>query len=114
MSKTTDSYKILLKEELKKIVENLKNNYDPEKIILFGSLADGKMKKGSDIDLLIIKQTQDDPWTRTKKADRCIEHHIPVDVLVYTPQEIEDRLSMNDFFVEDIMERGTVLYERQL
>lgn len=105
-------YKLLLEEEIKKVVERLKSNYNPEKIILFGSLVGGRVSKGSDIDLIIIKQTEEDPWTRTNKVDRFIEHNMPVELLVYTPKEIEERLKMNDFFVKEVLEKGEVLYER--
>lgn len=116
MQKKTDlkdkKYKFLLEEELKKIVQRLKTNYKPERIILFGSLVDGRVGRGSDIDLIIIKQTEEDPWTRASKVDRFIEHNMPVELLVYTPEEIEERLQMNDFFVKEVLERGKVLYER--
>lgn len=104
-------YKALLEKELKKVVERLKTNYKPEKIILFGSLAGDRVSKGSDIDLIIIKQTEDDPWTRTSKVDGFIEHNMPVELLVYTPEEIKERLKMNDFFVKEVLEKGEILYE---
>lgn len=105
-------YALLLKEEVKNIVERIKTNYNPEKIILFGSLVNDRAGKGSDIDLIIIKQTKEDPWTRASKVDYFIEHNMPVELLVYTPEEIEERLKMNDFFVKEVIERGDVLYER--
>lgn len=55
---SVEERKILLDAELKKIVEVLKQEYDPEKIILFGSLLDGNIHEYSDIDLLIIKKLQ--------------------------------------------------------
>ncbi|MDI3531232.1 MAG: uncharacterized protein PWP60_1081, partial [Candidatus Atribacteria bacterium] len=47
----------LLHEELSRIVKLLIEKYQPEKIILFGSLAEGRIHEWSDIDLLIIKDT---------------------------------------------------------
>ena len=98
--------------ELKNIVHSIKRNYHPDKIILYGSLSLGKVRKGSDIDLVIIKETNKDPWERSEEVDRYIQHNVPIDILVYTPHEIEDRLQINDFFVKDFMEKGKVLYER--
>ena len=103
-----------LEIELKKIVENIEINYNPEKIILFGSLAAGRATKGSDIDLGVIKDTDKDPWSRSEEVDRYIRHDVPVDVLVYTPREIVERLRINDSFVKEIMEKGKVLYERRI
>lgn len=101
-----------IKEELEKIVNKIKANYQPEKIILFGSCSEGKAGTGSDIDLLVIKETDKTPWARAGEIDGYIRHTVPIDILVYTPKEIEDRLRMNDFFVKDIIEKGNVLYER--
>ena len=98
--------------ELEQIVHKIKKNYKPEKIILFGSYAEGKGRRGSDIDLLVIKETDKTPWTRVEEIDSYIKHTIPIDILVYTPQEIKERLLINDFFVKDIVERGNVLYEK--
>ena len=99
-----------LKKELKRIIDTIIRNYSPEKIILFGSLAKGDIYKWSDIDLIIIKFTNDDPWERTVKVDRFIDHKIPIDILIYTPEEVRQRLVMNDYFVKEFSEKGKVLY----
>ncbi len=57
---------------LKKIVANLKKNYRPEKIILFGSYGDGTFTKDSDIDLLIIKNTDKHPIWRRVEAEKQV------------------------------------------
>lgn len=103
-----------LESELEIIVRSLESNYHPEKIILFGSLAEGNAGEGSDVDLLVIKETDKDPWERSEEIDRFIRHYVPADVLVYTPGEIRERLAMNDFFIKEIMEKGKVLYERRI
>lgn len=54
----------------REIVEKLKKDYQPQKIILFGSYADGNPREGSDIDLLIIKETSGtflDRWVRVRQ-----------------------------------------------
>ena len=101
-----------IETELKQIVHKIKSNYKPEKIILFGSYSEGEARRGHDIDLLVIKETDKTPWTRIEEVDSFIQHTIPIDILVYTPREIKERLLINDFFVKDIIERGNVLYER--
>jgi predicted nucleotidyltransferase len=105
-------YQNLLEEELRRIVERLKNEYHPHKIILFGSLAEGKIDENSDIDLVVVKQTKKNPWERMKEVDYLIEHKVPVELLVYTPQEIKERVEINDFFVKEILKKGKVLYEK--
>ena len=102
--------KKILEKELKRIVDIIVRNYSPEKIILFGSLTKGDIHEWSDIDLIIIKFTEDDPWERAIKVDRFIEHKVPVDILIYTPEEVRQRLAMNDYFVKEFSEQGKVLY----
>ena len=46
----------LLNDELKRIIDVIKNEYDPERIILFGSMATNKIHEWSDIDLLIVNK----------------------------------------------------------
>lgn len=101
-------------KEMQRIVSQISHNYSPEKIILFGSLASGRAANARDIDLLVIKKTDKNPWQRTREVSGLFEHTAPIDVLVYTPEEIIARIEMNDFFILDIMEHGRVVYERAI
>src|SRR3989344_5058710 len=92
-----------IQQEISKIARAIVKGYHPEKLILYGSAASGKMASDSDVDFLVIKDTKKNAWKRLIDVDRYIEHTVPVDVLVYTPAEIKKRLSMGDFFIEDIM-----------
>lgn len=104
--------KAKIKKEVLKITHSIVKGYHPNKIILYGSYAIGKPTSDSDVDFLVIKKTKKNAWERMKEVDRYIEHTVPVDVLVYTPAEIKKRLSMGDFFIEDIMNSGKVVYAK--
>jgi predicted nucleotidyltransferase len=100
---------------LSEIVEKLKNEYKPLKIILFGSYAYGNPRKDSDVDLLILKNTDSRRVDRFVSVKRIIydsNRKIPVSPLVYTPEELEGRLKAGDDFMKEIINRGVVLYER--
>lgn len=102
-----------LNRELARIVVKLKSDYQPEKIILFGSLAQGNIKEGSDIDLAIIKETDKRPLDRSLEAVRISEPSLAVNFTVYTPAEFRQKQQTGDFFViEEILQKGRVLYER--
>ena len=75
---TITERKRLLEEELNRIVEVIKRDYEPEKIILFGSLADGNVHEWSDIDLLILKKTTKRPIERCLEACRLIKPRIGI------------------------------------
>ena len=88
---------------------------DPEKIILFGSHAYGKPKKGSDLDLLVVVKESSLPRYRCSvpiyKALAGIL--IPKDILVYTEKEIEEWSNVPLAFITTIIRKGKVIYERQ-
>jgi predicted nucleotidyltransferase len=99
-----------------RLVETIGREYKPQKVILFGSFARGRPTEDSDIDLLIVKDTD------VRMADRFVEVkrliydpqlRIPVSPLVYTPQELAERLDMGDDFVKEIVSEGKVLYEEK-
>lgn len=95
------------------IVDRILKGYKPKKVILFGSYAYGEPTEDSDIDLLIIKNTDKRPidrWVEVKRLLRDITRNVPVAPLVYTEKEIEQRIAIKDFFIEEIFEKGDVLY----
>jgi predicted nucleotidyltransferase len=99
-------------EEISNIVEQLIRLYKPQKVILFGSLAEGQMHQGSDIDLFIIKNDVPELGVdRIRQLDRLIKYGLATDFIVYKPQELEQRLKLGDPFLKNILDKGKVLYE---
>ncbi len=104
-----------IKKLITEIVAKLKKEYEPEKIILFGSYAYGKPQEDSDIDLFIIKHTDKRRIDRFVEVKRLIydpARRISVSPLVYTPDEVAQRLAIGDQFIEEVINRGDVLYAR--
>jgi predicted nucleotidyltransferase len=86
----------------------------PDRIVLFGSRARGEARPESDFDLLVIKDSAEPRYRRsaplyTALADLPME----VEVMVYTPQEVEDWDSVPESFVSTALREGLVLYERE-
>jgi len=101
------------KEIITKITEKIKIQYQPQKIILFGSYAWGNPTKGSDLDLLIVKETNEKHRKRALSVRKILSEEnglIGMDVLVYTPEEFYRRIEMGDSFLSKIIEEGEVLY----
>ena len=97
--------------EIKSITKQLIEKYGPEKIILFGSAARGDLGQANDLDFLIIKQ--DVPLygiDRMRELDELIDRNVAVDMLVYRPDEFEDRVRLGDPFIKAILREGRVLY----
>ena len=101
---------------IKKIVDTLVDKYHPDKIVLFGSYAYGTSDKDSDLDLLIIKDREKkrrvDRFVEVKRLIFNPETKIPVSPVVLTNDEAKERLDMGDDFLEEILTKGKVLYER--
>jgi predicted nucleotidyltransferase len=102
--------KLVLEEEMARIVSVLIKEYDPLKIVLFGSLATGNIHEYSDIDLVVIKNSQKGFYERLKEVGLLVMSRRGADILVYTPEEFE---GLSSFFQEEVLKNSTVLYERK-
>lgn len=102
--------RVTLERELERIVERLAV-LDPDRVILFGSLASGDVGRGSDIDLIVVKRTAKRFLDRLDEVYAAVEPAVGLDVLVYTPEEFET-LSRERGFVSRAVATGRVLYER--
>lgn len=98
--------------EIHEAVQVIVKKYRPEKVILFGSYAKGNANEGSDVDLLVVMDTEQSTWDIAVKISLAVTHSFPMDILVRTSEEIARRLKLGDFFIRDIMENGKILYER--
>jgi len=99
-------------EKIPEIKEKIIREIDPEKIILFGSYAWGKPTDDSDVDLFIIKKSRDSRLTRQMNlSEKMWGSGVPMDLLVYTPEEVQKRLDLEDPFIEYILTKGKVLYQ---
>lgn len=108
-----ETRKQVLTNELKRIVSILIKKYKPEKIILFGSLANGRVGEWSDIDLVIIKNTHKRFMERLAEVIKLTMPEAGVDFLVYTPTEVEQAVREDRLFLKkEILERGRVIYNR--
>lgn len=97
--------------KIRDIAKKIAEKYHPQKIILFGSHAYGQPNEDSDIDLCVIKETNKDRFEREQELRLLLfPAGAPFDVLVFTPGEIKKRLKLGDFFIEEIIHNGKILY----
>jgi uncharacterized protein len=113
-----DSYEILRRphqyqEWVDEAVDKIVKTCQPQKIILFGSVAKSRMHEGSDIDLLIIMATKKRRIERIQEIFACVPEAIPIEPHVYTPTELRVALKDKDPFLEEITRSGMILYEGQ-
>jgi uncharacterized protein len=104
-----------LEQALDRILQILITQYQPEKIILFGSMATGNVTDWSDLDLVVIKETSLPFLQRLKQVALLCLAPVSVNYFVYTPQEFEQMVAENHHFIcNEVLAKGKVLYERQL
>jgi predicted nucleotidyltransferase len=99
-------------QKVRALGRQIGREFEPEKVLLFGSHARGEAGPDSDVDLLVIITCERRTIYKAGQIRLSLDHSIPIDVLVRTPEQIAKRLEMGDFFIRDILEEGVVLYER--
>ncbi|MBN2449599.1 MAG: nucleotidyltransferase domain-containing protein [Lentisphaeria bacterium] len=88
----------------------LKAQESVRRIILFGSLARGRVGERSDVDLVVVQETDQPVLSRVEELYRLVLPEVDMDILVYTPAEFE-QLRESRGFVRRLLREGKVLYE---
>ena len=91
--------------------QRIGSQFRPDRVILFGSHAEGRATADSDVDLLVIMPTDRSPVDESVAIRLAVRPPFPVDVLVRTPEMIAHRLAIGDPFIGDILRHGKLLYE---
>jgi predicted nucleotidyltransferase len=97
---------------LDRVVDRIVNKFSPEKIIIFGSVAKGTAGTDSDVDILIIMDTELSYYRRSGPI-RAAMRGIPVatDMMVLTPEEYKELKDDESSFASEISKTGVVAYE---
>lgn len=104
------------KRDLERLLHRLIADYCPRQVYLFGSHVYGEPDRHSDLDLLIVKETNKTPFQRRVEVGRIVKdrsRRTPIQPLVITPQELEQRIQSGDPFLTEIVEKGEVLYDAE-
>ncbi|MBM4048380.1 MAG: nucleotidyltransferase domain-containing protein [Planctomycetes bacterium] len=100
----------LMEEIVRRIVEVVQ----PRRIILFGSRARGDAQSESDIDLLVIADSKEPRHRRSAPIYGALSKVlIPMDIVVFTPEEVAEWREVRQAFVTTAVREGKVLYEKQ-
>jgi predicted nucleotidyltransferase len=100
--------------KISEIVNKIASGYHPEKIILFGSYANGNASDDSDIDIFVIKDSELPRPERTIQLRKMLfGSQVPMDLIVYTPSEVEKEKDEKYSFVYEVLNSGKTVYERK-
>lgn len=96
---------------IRHFARQIAERFDPDQIILFGSHAYGTPHADSDVDLLVVMPARDE-LSQAARVTLAFDPVFPLDLLVRTPQRLRRRLAEGDSFLQEIISKGVVLYEK--
>ena len=99
-----------IETRVQQVVEDLKG-YHPQQVILFGSAARGDADQYSDLDFIVIKQTDQPFLQRLKEAALLVRAPGAIDIFVYTPEEWRRMQEAGSPFAERAVAEGRIVYE---
>ena len=103
---------LITQSQIEQVKNRIVEKFNPVKIILFGSYANGNPDEESDLDLLIIQRTDLPRKERRpiiRKELRVFK--LSMDLLIYTPEEVDYWKDTPSAFVTQVLKEGKVLYE---
>jgi len=104
---------MLTEKEIAKLIDRIATRIQPQKIIIFGSYAKEKATIKSDLDILVIKETELPMANRADDLKPILSNSlIPVDVHIYTPEEVEEYGKEQFSFINSILKTGRIVYEK--
>ena len=98
-------------EQIQDFTQRVVKEFQPTRVLLFGSYARGEQNADSDVDLLIIMPFTGKPAVKSVEIRLKARPLFPVDLIVRTPGAVKERIAMGDGFIRDAVEHGKVLYE---
>lgn len=96
---------------IQQIVRQIVNRFRPQQVILFGSYAYGTPTADSDVDLLVVMQTEENPLHTAARISASVAHPFPLDILVIRPADLVVALQEKNIFETEVVNKGVILYE---
>ena len=90
----------------------LAREFDPEKVILFGSYAHGSASENSDVDILVILPFEGKGFHKSLEILNRLDPRFPIDLIARRPDDTARRYDQGDPLIREALDRGKVLYER--
>jgi len=87
--------------------------FNPLSIVLFGSQALGTARRDSDVDLLVVMPFEGKGMRQAVQIRHALRPPFALDLIIRRPEEIDTRVERRDFFLQDVMDSGVVLYDRR-
>jgi predicted nucleotidyltransferase len=99
-------------KDIREYARAIVRKFNPERVVLFGSYAEGHPTDDSDVDILVVMPHNGRDVEQAFEIRRTIPRTFPLDLVVRTPEGLQHRLRQNDTFLTSIWRTGKTLYER--
>jgi predicted nucleotidyltransferase len=99
-------------QEINALGRRIAEEFHPERVILFGSYAEGRASDDSDIDILVVLRYRGSGFRKSLEILNRIDSRLPIDLLARNPGDVRSRYSQGDPLIREALDRGKVLYER--
>lgn len=97
---------------IRRYVRQIVEEFQPEKVILFGSYARGDQREGSDVDLLVVMPARS-VVSQAIRIRLAVRAPFAMDLIVRTPEQLRQRIADGNWFLREITETGVVLYAKR-
>jgi predicted nucleotidyltransferase len=99
-------------DSILQFVDDVVCKFRPERVVLFGSYAYGNPTADSDVDVLVVMPYRGRSQPAATRIRLAVDAPFPMDLLVRSPAEMKRRIAQNDFFLEEVRDKGLVLYAK--
>ncbi len=102
---------MITQSQIQQVSDEIARQFQPERIILFGSYAYGTPNEDSDVDLLVVMPFEGKSVCKSIEIEAEVHQGFPMDLITITPEHLKERLDGEDYFLRGVVEGGKVLYE---
>jgi uncharacterized protein len=99
-------------DSIRKLTDQIVREFNPERIVLFGSYGRGEPRPDSDVDLLVILPFEGTGFSKSVEILNRVAPEFPIDLLARRPADTARRYAEGDRFIREALDHGRILYER--
>jgi predicted nucleotidyltransferase len=98
--------------KIRAVGQKIAREFSPERVILFGSYAEGRASEDSDVDILVVLNFRGTNFRKSLEILNRVDVRFPIDLLARRPADVRRRYAQRDPLIREALDRGKVLYER--
>ena len=96
--------------DIQAVGQRIARDFQPERVILFGSHARGTATPDSDVDLLVIGPFEGTAFRQSLKILNQLDLRLPIDLIAYRPEDVQRRYVEGDPLIREALDHGKLLY----